>query len=185
MVFSRGEEGTRDLVLLGRVNKLENGVSKAGRNWARLTMTVVEYDADMDLDVDNQYEIMFIDNESELYGPQKNAEQVQKMKPKEGSVVVVRCSGSEKDDKVSYFGSRMYYPGNVFNLKQSKKGLGCTIVTGVMCPNEEKNTVSIPIRVWNKETATNDTVWYTLTDENGEIELFVNKFQFIDYLTIL
>ena len=23
------------------------------------------------------------------------------------------------------------------------------------------------------------------TDENGEIELFVNKFQFIDYLTIL
>lgn len=170
-VFERGTEKDRDIILMGTVAKIKDGTSsKTGNKYAVLTLNITEFDEEMELEVDSQVDILFVDSDGGEYGPQPRAEKFLALKAKEGTRLMVRATVVSKDgEEPSYFGIRAYYPGTAITLKQSRKGLGATIVYGTMLPKEDKNIVTIPVRMWDPKKKENYTVWYNLTGPNDEI----------------
>jgi len=143
----------------------------------KVTLAGTTIDPELELEVAEEYEILFFDKEDGPYGPQLNATSVEKLKLKVGDYVAIRASESinvkeDGEEEITYFGSRCSYAnGSKFNFKFSKKGNEAVVVVGVAVINKndkgEKN-LSVPVREWDKTKKENYTAWANISGDIPE-----------------
>lgn len=172
------ETTSKDVILAGRVAKVTNKkTSKAGNSYLKVTLAGTTIDPDLELEISEEYEILFFDRESGQFGPQLNATQVEKMKIKEGSYIAIRATESisvndDGEEEITYFGSHVAFAnGCRFNFKFSKKGNEAAVVIGsaVINTNDDgKKTLSLPLRLWDKSKEENYTAWVNVQGDISE-----------------
>ncbi len=172
------EVTSKDVILAGKVTKVtEKKTSKAGNEYIKVTLSSKEYDPDLEMDIEEEKTVLFLNKPEGAYGPQLNADQVEKLKVKEGSLVAIRATESinvndQGEEEETYFGSRIQYAnGTKFEFKFSKKGSDASVVCGkaVLHENDEgKTTLSVPISMWDKEKKENYTAWCNCGEVDDE-----------------
>lgn len=170
----------KDVILAGKVKSVtEIKTSKAGNKYCSVTLAGKVFDPEIEEELDEEYRVLFLDKNSKNYGPQLCATQVEKMKVKAGSYVAIRATENitVKDDdseETTYFGSRIAYTnGTRFNYHFGKRGEEASVVIGVASINQLENgvrTLSVPLRMWDKDLQENYTAWVSvegalITDE--------------------
>lgn len=159
-----------DTVLTGKVTAINSGTSKNGNNFTTITLEGQQYDPVMELMMDTKEDIVFTDRDT-AYGPQTAATKAQSMKIQEGSHIAVKGTKAIADDgKVSYYGSKAVYPSSVLEFRDSeKKGPGVWVLFGYVNPSEANNTVSVPVRCWDRTKSENYTAWAVLKQDDAGV----------------
>ena len=163
-------ERKNDVIIVGSVSKVTSGTSKNGNDYCAVELLEKTYDPDMDLELEDKRTILFLDKKDGLYGPVEDATRAKKMQLKEGSLVAIRASRSEKEDGTeSFFGSRISYVagGCRFNFKYSKSGPAATVIIGSAIVKD--NEISVPINYWDKDAKERYSVWCSITSVNGAV----------------
>lgn len=172
------ETSTKDVILAGKVAKVtEKKTSKAGNGYLKVTLAGTTIDPELELEVAEEYEILFFDKQDGQFGPQMNATQVEKLKLKEGSYVAIRATESinvndDDEEEITYFGSRCVFAnGCRFNFKFSKRGNEAAVVIGSAIINKNdkgEKTLSVPLRMWDKTKEENYTAWVNVSGDISE-----------------
>lgn len=169
-VFRKGNKA----ILAGQVKDVTEGVSQKGVSYVRVVLAQSRYDADMDLDVEDEVTVVFTNRETGLYGPEMNADKVKKLKIKTGSTIAIRATRKDNEDgSVSYFGTQAKYPGCRFTFKLTEEGPAAEVIIGIAVVKAENN-ISVPVTIYDAKGATkeekNKTVWLTTkAQENVEV----------------
>lgn len=172
-----------DVIIAGRVVKVKEKTTRNGVKCVNLYIAggtyhdadeVVYYDNSTSDGKEEEIIVSFYDNTNG-----DNASNVLKLKLGEhiGAFVIVKGQKQESmnDDgttTVTYFGSRCSYPGCKIELRDHAEfGEGCFVVFGYACISDDKKSISVNVREWDRKAKENFEYWVTLTPDAAENEL--------------
>ena len=169
-VYKKGNK----VILAGKVKEIVDGVSQKGKEYVRVVLSQTRYDADMELEVEDEATVIFTNREDGPYGAEMNADRIKKLKIKAGTTIALKATRKENEDgTVAYYGLRAQYPGCRFEFKATEDGPAAEVVVGIAIVKAENN-ISVPISVFDAKGTTkeekNKTAWLTTkAQENTDV----------------
>lgn len=158
-----GTRDVSDVLLAGKVCKTRTGTTSKGNLSYSITLDGSAFDSDMGIEItEDDIFVNFYDTAYNDY-----ATRAEKMNVQEGTFIAIKATVTYEhfesgEERITYAGNRLYYPGSKIEFRDTNAGPGAWIIFGYANLNEKN--VGIPINGWNTTQKMNYTFWVNVTD---------------------